>query len=124
MPNFKHCGNQQKGRPTERTGPVTMLDVSPTDALEYVKLALENSRLFSISAHARERMDERDINIDQVIKVLEQRQFSEEPTRDVQGRWRCRFDGFTSGEDIGVVVGFSRYELEGVLVTLITVLAL
>ena len=85
---------------------VEPINITNQDALGYVKGALADECVLGVSAHAKERMLERDISITQVRAVLKQGMITESPTRDTSGRWSCRFEGYAAGEGLGVVVGF------------------
>lgn len=92
--------------PESPSGNVVPINLTKNDAQQYVKAALKSEGKLALSIHAKERMLDRDISIEQVREILKQAAITEGPYKDPMGRWNCRFEGYAAGEGICVVVGF------------------
>ena len=58
----------------------------------------------ALSAHARQRMMERDVNMAEVINCIRKGHVVEDPYIDIKGRWRASMQRATDGRRIDVVL--------------------
>lgn len=63
-------------------------------------------------------MQQRGITRSQIDAIIRQKNVTEGPYRDVHGRWNCRFEGYSAGDGIVVVLGY--YEHNGIKVAVVT----
>lgn len=101
---------------------VELMDVSVSQAIKFIDTALRED-LLVISKHARKEMVKDDINETQIRGVLKQKSIVEGPYRELNGGWKCRLEGYHSGQGIGVPVGFDCRE-DGTIVVVVTAFTL
>lgn len=111
-----------KSKSVSKSKRIELLNVTKQQAEQFVRTALDQELLI-ISSHAREEMVDDGINEVQIRGVLKQNRMVEEPTRDLKGRWSCRFEGYHSGQGIAVPVGFDCRH-DGTIVVVITTFSL
>lgn len=80
------------------------------------ELALKSENIYIDFPHAKERMLERKISIQQVYDVLKHGKGVDGPTLDVYGCWRIKLERYSAGRPIQVVVIVKKYHLEVVTV--------
>lgn len=97
---------------------VSLLELTKEMATRYVAEVADSTDRLKISSHAKQRMNERDISSSQILRTLKQGNIAEGPYQDTKGRWNCRFEGYSAGKGLAVVVGF--YVKNGVRVIVIT----
>ena len=68
------------------------------------RLALDTANLKHDHPHMRERMEERDISMRQVLQVIRNGSAEEDPARDQYGSWRLRMRMRVAGRRVSVVV--------------------
>ncbi|PWI34827.1 hypothetical protein DI392_00665 [Vibrio albus] len=75
-------------------------------------LAENHTGRVKFSKHARERLEERDITIQQVLCVLKStsNRFHEGPYQTERGDWKMNVEGIASGEPIRVPLTLKRHE--------------
>lgn len=93
---------------------------SPKSLEELVKqaheLAKKSENVYLDHPHAKERMMERQISIQQVFDVLRQGKGVDGPILDLYGCWRIKLERFTAGKTIQVVVVVKEKHLEVITV--------
>ena len=77
------------------------------DALALARKCLTDGRII-VTKHARERLDERDFDLQDVRKVLRWGQISDQPEHDVKhGNWKYRIQGQSiDNRELSVVICF------------------
>ena len=87
---------------------------------EFVKtaheLAKKSENVYLDHPHAKERMVQRNISIQQIFDVLRQGKGVDGPTLDSYGCWRIKLERFSAGQTIQVVVVVEEKHLEVVTV--------
>jgi hypothetical protein len=87
---------------------------------EWVKrtheLALKSENIYIDFPHAKERMLERKISVQQVYDVLKHGKGVNGPTLDTYGCWRIKLERYSAGRLIQVVVVVKKHHLEVVTV--------
>lgn len=75
-------------------------------------LAENHTNRIKISKHARQRLEERDLTIQQVLCVLksDSNRFHEEPYRTERGDWKMNIEGIASGDPIRVPLVLRRHD--------------
>lgn len=80
------------------------LPLSAANAERLVKRRAQVSENVIVGDHARKRMSERDIDIDDVLRVLRTGSVDASPTRTDQGEWQCKMVKRIKGtRSVGVV---------------------
>lgn len=76
------------------------------------QLAEDSSRILYTN-HAEERMEERDVSMQDIERILKNGFCAEPPVRDNKGQWKCKLIRHHSGNrDVGVVtIILKRQEL-------------
>jgi len=82
------------------------------------KLAKRSENVYLDHPHAKERMAERGISIQQIFDVLRRGVGVDGPTLDKHGCWRIKMQRFSSGKTVQVVVVVKELHLE--VITVIT----
>lgn len=100
--------------------PFPVSENSPESLEELVKrtreLAKRSENVYLDHPHAKERMLERCVSIQQVLDVLRQGKGVDGPTLDMYGCWRIKLERFSAGRKIQVVVIVQSDHLEVVTV--------
>jgi len=93
---------------------------APKSLEEFVKtiheLAKKSENVFLDHPHAKERMIERKISIQQIFDVLRRGKGVDGPTLDKYGCWRIKLERFSAGRTVQVVVIVKEKHLEVVTV--------
>lgn len=80
--------------------------------------AQDSSRVY-VTVHAESRMEDRDITLTQILKVLRTGTIYDGPEDNpLYDNWECGVKGFSAGENIRLRVGIERDEKD---ITIITV---
>lgn len=94
--------------------------IPPKSLEELVKvtheLAKKSENVYLDHPHAKERMAERNISIQQIFDVLRQGKGVDGPNLDAYGCWRIKLERFSAGRFVQVVVVVKKYHLEVVTV--------
>lgn len=80
------------------------------------KLAIDSENVFIDIPHAKERMAERSITVQQILDVLRQGKGVDGPSLDTYGCWRIKLERYTAGRRVQVVVIIKEKHLEVVTV--------
>jgi hypothetical protein len=80
------------------------------------ELAKKSENIYIDFPHAKERMVERQISIQQVYDVLKHGKGVDGPTLDTYGCWRIKLERYSAGRSIQVVVIVQKEHLEVVTV--------
>jgi len=95
-------------------------ETPPKTLEEYVKitheLAKKSENVFLDHPHAKERMAERNISIQQIYDVLRNGKVVDGPSLDKYGCWRIKLQRFTAGRTVQVVIVVKEQHLEVVTV--------
>jgi len=98
---------------------VTELNLTPHSARPIIKVIAEISGRVFFKPHAIRRMKERDITRPQILRCLKSGRVTEGPSRNMAGNWEVRMEGFSSGEEIAVVIEL-EHDTEGNRILVIT----
>lgn len=72
------------------------------------QLAEESSRIYYTN-HAQDRMEERNVSMQDIEKILRNGFCAEQPMRDEKGQWKCKLIRHHHGNrDVGVVTVILR----------------
>src|SRR5262249_51800802 len=92
----------------------------PKSLTELVKkahaLAQQSENVYLDHPHAKERMIERKISIQQIFDVLKHGKGVDGPTLDIYGCWRIKLEKFSAGRLVQVVVIVKEEHLEVITV--------
>ena len=80
------------------------------------ELALKSENVYLDHPHAKERMAERKISIQQIFDVLRHGKGVDGPTLDSYGCWRIKLERFSAGRSVQVVVVVKEKHVEVVTV--------
>ena len=80
------------------------------------ELAKKSENVYLDHPHAKERMAERNISIQQIFDVLRQGKGVDGPSLDKYGCWRIKLERFSAGRLVQVVVVVQEKHLEVVTV--------
>lgn len=84
-------------------------ELSKRRALKTIRTAANKSINVFIEIHAEERMEEREITLTQVLRVLRTGTIFDGPTDNLlENNWECGVKGFSAGETIGLRIGIER----------------
>lgn len=77
-------------------------------------LASHDTKRIFFSSHAKQRMQQKNISIRQVLNILTSKhcQFTESPHLTPSGDWKCNLQGIAAGDCIEVVIVLKRYEYD------------
>lgn len=76
------------------------------DWVKEIREIAKNSEKVFLVQHAKERMLERNVTIQQVYDVLRQGKVAEEPYLDAYDRWRITLEYLSAGKRVRVAVSF------------------
>ena len=98
--------------------PVPMIPPKSLDELVRLthELAQDSEKVYLDYPHAKERMTERSITIQQIFDVLRHGKGVSGPNLDSYGCWRIRLERFSVGRTIQVVVVVKEERLEVITV--------
>src|SRR5579862_1946579 len=80
------------------------------------ELAQNSENVYLDHPHAKERMAERNISIQQIFDVLRRGKGVDGPTLDKFGCWRIKLQRFSAGRSVQVVVVVKEQHLEVITV--------
>ncbi|MDH5731056.1 MAG: DUF4258 domain-containing protein [Gammaproteobacteria bacterium] len=101
-------------------GQIKKLDLTKPRAIEICK---DKSKKVFFTDHALERMRQRKLTRSQVERCIRTGALIEGPSIGSKGEWECKFELFTAGDKIAVVVGL-LYEDPGKRILVITTISL
>ena len=83
-------------------------------------LVLQDERILPV-AHAYQRMEEREVTITQVVRVLRRGAIVHGPSLGPERMWRSKYRADCSGQDISVVVDLDQDHM-GNMIAVVTVI--
>lgn len=86
-----------------------------------VGLADDDARVLP-TQHAYERMEEREVTIPQMLRILRRGDFAEPGILSEDRMWKFKFRGLTAGDEVSVVVLLDQDQM-GSLIVVVTVIA-
>lgn len=98
---------------------VLLMNLSPPSAQQMLRQVASDSARVFFTDHAEQRMRERRINRTQVLRCLRHGRLTEDPARDVHGKWVMRVEVFSAGDVVTAVAALDN-DGDGNLVVVIT----
>lgn len=94
--------------------------LSAHQARDIVRSCCDEPGRLVFTDHARQRMRQRGIGAQQVVRCLRKGRLVEGPARSPKGDWKCTFSHIAAGERIEVAVAIDLYEQPVVTVIVTT----
>lgn len=96
---------------------IGQIGLSRARAKEILKELAEDSSNVHFGRHALDRMEEREIDTVQVLRIIERGSIIEGPTKDIRGDWECKLHGLSAGQRLTVCVAIRRSGRSVIIVT-------
>ncbi len=84
-------------------------NLSHNKAQDLLKEIAKTSKRVKLTTHAIERMEQRDISLNQVLQCLSKGVITEGPYRDVRSDWKLTISSYSAGDmvDVACVLKFN-----------------
>ena len=96
---------------------IGQIGLSRASAKEILKELAEDSSNVHFVKHALDRMEEREIDTVQVLRIIGRGSIIEEPTEEIRGDWKCTLQGLSTGQRLTVCVAIRRSSRSVFIVT-------
>ena len=97
--------------------PIASFRMSDADALNHLRTIAGKPSRVRYTMHARDRMVERGVFPEHVVKCMQRGRIAESPTLDLHGNWQLRVEHYMAGQTLACAVAIDIRRPQAIVIT-------